>query len=494
MATAKICTMKKPIRLAIFLAFLICFSLKSQDKYQGNDTKNVLFIIVDDLSNTLGCYGAQGVITPNLDKLAKRGMKLDRAYCQASLCNPSRASILTGRRPDNLKIWDNDPHFRGIYPKIVTLPEHFKANGYYTAGIGKIFHNWGQSLKGDAQSWSEPERYYWAAHYQDWYIKGRPYQIHSDIGKGPTVQNVNVPDEAYLDGRIANAAVNKLRELKETPFFLAVGFWKPHLPYNAPKKYWDLYNRSSLPKIRYPSAVDGVPGIAYVKSNEARSYTDVPKAGIIPEGKKQELRHGYLAAISYLDAQVGKILNELDRLDLTKNTTVLFVSDHGYHAGEHGQFGKWTNFEIGTRVPFLISSPGLTPSGATSNSIVELVDIYPTLIDLCGLPQPRDSKKLDGISLIPTLKNPKNELKSFAVSQISRPLGAGADFNILGSTIRDKKYRYTIWADRESGEVIAEELYDLSEDLFKVDNQDKNPKYSGKKQELSRHLNNILKK
>ena len=292
--------------LFLICIFFLCLSFQKQKKALDNSPKNVLFIIADDLSNMLGCYGAEGVITPNLDRLANKGLKFDRAYCQASLCNPSRASILTGRRPNNLKIWNNKPHFRELHPNIVTLPEQFKGNGYYTAGIGKIFHNWSQSLKGDSKSWSEPETFHWAAHYQDWYVENTPYKIHSDIKKGPAVQNKDVPDEAYLDGRIANAAVNKLRELKEVPFFLAIGFWKPHLPYNAPKKYWDMYDRSALPKLKYSEPVKGVPDVAYVDSNEARSYSDIAKQGKIPDDKKLELRHGYLAAISYLDAQEEK--------------------------------------------------------------------------------------------------------------------------------------------------------------------------------------------
>lgn len=481
-------------RILFFLFFAcLCLSFQNKKKELNNGAKNVLFIIADDLSNTLGCYGAKGVVTPNLDRLAQRGLKFDRAYCQASLCNPSRSSILTGIRPNNLKIWNNKPHFRGIHPNIITLPEHFKKNGYYTVGIGKIFHNWGQSLKGDPQSWSEPETFFWAAHYQDWYVKNRPYQIHSDIKKGPTVQKEDVPDEAYLDGRITNAAINKLSELREVPFFLAIGFWKPHLPYNAPKKYWDLYNRNALPELRYPEPVDGVPDVAYVDSNEARSYTDVAKQGEISDEKKLELRHGYLAAISYMDAQVGKILDELDRLDLTKNTTIVFLSDHGYHAGEHGQFGKWTNFEIGTRVPFMVSAPGLTQPGTVSNSIVELVDIYPTLIDLYGLPMPKDSNKLDGVSFLPVLKNPKNKIKPFAVSQITRPLNAGTDFDVLGSTIRTENYRYVSWINPKNGGVIGEELYNLSDDIYRVENQSDNPNLLKKKEGLKQLLEKTLK-
>lgn len=430
-------------------------------------SKNVLFIIADDLFSTFDAYGLK---TPNINKLKNRGMVFDRAYAQAPLCNPSRSSILTGRRPDNLKILSNAPHFRGIHPRIQTMPEVFKNHGYTSVGIGKIFHNWGQALRGDPQSWSGPEVFHWAPHSQDWYLPGRPFEIHDDIPKGPAVQMVDVPDEAYLDGRIANEAISTLRNLRETPFFMAVGFWKPHLPYNAPKKYWDYYDREALPHIKYSDPIGAISEQNYIDSNEARSYSDVPKSGPISESKKKELRHGYYASISYLDAQVGKILDELDRLGLTEHTTIVFLSDHGYHAGEHGQFGKWTNFEIGTRVPLIISSPELTTPGSQSSSLVELLDLFPTLLDIHGIGSENVPQKLDGISLLPILRDPGEQIKNAAVSQIPRPLGAEENFSIIGSTIRDPKYRYVQWKDINENRIVGEELYDLQQHIFEVDN------------------------
>lgn len=481
----------------MILQFLWFLPFLSTVFFQGAESceakPNVLFIIADDLSTTLGCYGVEGIITPNLDKLSGRGRQFNRAYCQASLCNPSRTSFMTGRRPNETRIWTNPPHFRGKYPRITTLPEYFKDNGYHTVGIGKIFHNWGQALHGDPQSWSEPETNYWAAHYHDWYIPGRPYQMHFDIKKGPAVQCEDVPDEAYVDGRTANAAINKLRELRETPFFLAVGFWKPHLPYNAPKKYWDLYDRDALPPVKYSAPVEGVPEIAYVDSKEARSYTDVPKEGPISPEKKLELRHGYVAGISYLDAQVGKLLDELGRLGLAGNTIVVFLSDHGYHAGEHGQFGKWTNFELGTRVPMIIAAPGMDKPGTSTNSIVESVDLYPTLLELAHLAPP-GGQELSGTSLAPILEDPGASVKSVAFSQITRPLGAGPDFEIIGSSIRDSRYRYNAWVDRKSGELVAEELYDLKKDLLNADNLADKPAFFEEKGRLSRELKAFLKR
>jgi arylsulfatase A-like enzyme len=334
---------------------------------------NVLMIMADDLSTVFWDKERDQIHTPNLDELALQGRSFKRAYCQASLFNPSRASVMTGRYPHELGIWTNQPHFRGIFPRIRTLPQLFKENGYHSVGIGKISHNWGQSLEGDAESWSESQIYHWAAHYHDWYVPGRPYQWHFDLRKGPAVQK------------------------------------------------------------------EDVPGIEYVDSDEASSYTDVPDSGPIPEEKRLELRHAYYAAISYLDAQVGKVIGELKKLGLDKRTVIVFISDHGYHAGEHGHFGKWTNLEIGTRVPMIIACPGITKAGVPAQGIVESVDIYPALLEICGIPSPECRDQLSGISLASMLIDPDAMAKETAISQITRPMGANADFTILGSTIRTSR-------------------------------------------------------
>ena len=471
--------------LSVFM--LSGLPLRGLSPLPENQKPNVLFIMVDDLNN-LFHYEGQGAITPNLDELASRGVKFDRAYCQVSLCNPSRASLMTGRSPYELGIWTNEPHFRGIYPRIVTLPQHFKEHNYHSVGIGKIYHNWGQPIHGDPDSWSEEQQMHFAAHYHDWYQPGRKYELHFDLKKGPAVQREEVPDEAYLDGRIANAAINRLRELQEHPFFLAVGFWKPHLPYNAPAKYWDMYDRENLPPVHYPEPVAGVPDMAYVHSSEARSYTDVDQEGPIPPEQKAELRHGYLASITYMDAQVGKLIHELDRLGLSERTIIVFVSDHGYHAGEHGQFGKWTNFEIGARVPLIIAAPTFGPAGVTSTSLVELVDLYPTLTDLCGLPRPGGRHRLSGVSLLSVLKDPERQVRTEAITQTTRPLKAGSQFTSMGTSVRTEDFRYTQWTRRSDGAILAEELYHLSEDPLKVDNLAGEPVMKKKLKEMREKL------
>ncbi|MEM9389084.1 MAG: sulfatase [Bacteroidota bacterium] len=478
--------MRKPIYIITLFLSIQAFAQRNEPV----EKMNVLFIITDDLNMTnLSFYGAGVANTPNLDQLAESGTVFERAYCQVPVCNPSRASIMTGKTSQSLRIWNNEPHFRGMYPKIITLPQRFKSNGYYTAGIGKIYHNWAQSIQGDPKSWSAPELYHYAPHYRDWYVPGRPYEIHNDLSKGPSVQKADVPDEAYLDGRIANEVVKRLSEIREVPFFLAVGFWKPHMPYNAPKKYWDLYDPKDLPAIRYKDKVEGVPEIAYINSPEAASYTDVKKGESIPEAKRNELRHGYLAAISYLDAQIGKILRELERLGLADNTIIVFTSDHGYHAGEHGQFGKWTNFEVGTRVPLIIKIPNV--QNRRSNSLAGLVDLYPTLLELCGL---SPSHEVDGNSLVPTFEHTNAQVNDLIVSQIARPAGAVSNREVLGTSLRDENYRYNVWVDESNGEIIAEELYDLSTDFLKVQNVINDKKYKSAKKMLSQKAQEILSK
>ncbi|MEM9984750.1 MAG: sulfatase [Bacteroidota bacterium] len=444
---------------------------------------NVLFILADDLNTTLTSYGAKGVHTPNIDRLAEMGLCFERAYTQAPVCNPSRAALMTGKRTNSLGIWNNEPHFRGIFPRIITLPQAFKQSGYHTIGIGKVFHNWAQAIQGDPRSWSEPQRYHWAPHYQDWYVPGKPYRIQQDLSKGPAVQRVAVEDEAYLDGRIANEAIQRLRELRGTPFFMAVGFWKPHLPYNAPARYWDLYDPDDLPEVRYSDRVRGVPELAYNDSDEAKSYTDVARNQPIPEAKYRELRHGYFACISFLDAQIGKLLDELEALGLMENTIVVFTSDHGYHAGEHGQFGKWTHFEIGTRVPLFIAAPGADyVSSARTTSLVEHVDLYPTLLELCGL---AEKAELDGTSLVPILEDPSRTVKSYAYAQIARPIGSVQRLAVVGSSVRSQDYRYTSWRDESTGKVLAEELYDLSQDLWNAKNLAQEAAWQSIRQQLA---------
>jgi iduronate 2-sulfatase len=419
-----------------------------------DEQPNVLFIAVDDLRVEVGCYGDTLAKSPNIDRLAERGILFNRAYCQQSVCNPSRASMLTGLRPDTLGVWDLPTHFREKHPDVVTLPQLFKQHGYHTRNIGKIFHNYRQDdFKGDPASWSVPAMLHYGSHYVDDQVQvdGPPPPNLATLDK---TECRDVPDEAYLDGRVAAETVKALRENRNRPFFLAVGFWKPHLPFNAPKKYWDLYDRSDVELPPNPQPPAGVPPIAL------QDYKIDSKAHLTDDDIR-ELRHGHYAAISYLDAQVGKVLNELDRLNLQDKTIIVFWSDHGLHLGEHGLWSKTTCFELDTRVPLIIAAPDYQ-GGQRTDALVELLDIYPTLADLCGLPAPAI---LEGMSLRPILKDPNTSVKSAAFSQHPRPpYCRRADPQVMGYSIRTDRYRYNQWRDFQTGQVVARELYDHAND------------------------------
>lgn len=426
---------------------------------------NVLFIAIDDLRTDLGCYGDAVVKSPNIDAFAKEGTLFNRAYCQQAVCNPSRASLLTGLRLNTLKIWDLPTHFRQRIPDVITLPQMFKNNGYHSQCIGKIFHNWRQdNYKGDAVSWSVPQFMHYNSHGND---KAQvPGKVPPDLSEVPKCVIRDVPDEAYFDGRIAQRAVETLRQIKDRPFFLAVGFWKPHSHFNAPKKYWDLYDRADMPAAASPNPPKNVPEIALHDSREIlRAFKDRPN-GRPTVDEAITLRHGYYANISYMDAQVGKVLNELNRLGLPEKTIVVVWSDHGFHLGEHGLWAKTSNFELDARVPLIIATPDHKPgrdSGQKSESLVELIDLYPTLADLCGLKPPDN---LAGKSLRPVLIDPTVQVKTAALTQHCRPAypAAGETPAAMGYSMRTDRYRYTEWRDFESNRLLARELYDHSRD------------------------------
>lgn len=421
---------------------------------------NVLFLAVDDLRAELGCYGSEHIQSPNIDALADRGLLFERAYCQQAVCNPSRASLLTGLRPSTLGIWDLPTHFRETKPEVVTLPQHFKQNGYFTQGIGKIFHNWRQDqFQGDAASWSAPEVLHYNTHGADRPLVDGP--IPPNLEPTPRCEMRAVPDEAYFDGRIAALALEALGELsqREAPWFLAVGFWKPHADFNAPKSYWDLYDRSNIPLPVHPDPPEDVPEIALHDSREILRAFDGRKPS---DEEVKALRHGYYAAISYVDAQVGKVIDALDRLNLADNTIIVFWSDHGFHLGEHGLWAKTSNFELDARVPLIIATPEMQ-QGQRSEALVELLDLYPTLADLCQLPMP---DHVEGVSLRPILNDPSKTVKSGAITWHPRPAypPAGSDPEALGHSLRTDRYRYTEWRDFQTGEILARELYDHSKD------------------------------
>lgn len=435
---------------------------------------NVLFIAADDLRSDLGCYGNQQVKTPNFDRLAQRAVLFDRAYCQQAVCNPSRASLLTGRRPDTLRIWNLPTHFRANMPDVVTLPQHFKQQGYFTQNIGKIFHNFHQTIHGDPDSWSVPAVMHFASHNDDKpVVEGAlPPSVASDL----KCEQRDVPDEAYFDGRVAKLAVEALRELsgKSQPFFLAVGFWKPHAPFNAPKRYWDLYSRDEVLPPRNPDWPLDAPRVAW---HDSREMLTMQRRTLSPDAVR-EIRHGYLANISYLDAQLGKVLDELDRLKLADKTVIVFWSDHGYHLGEHSLWAKTSNFELDARVPMMIAAPGMA-SGRKTEALAELVDLYPTLVDLCGLPQPTG---LDGTSQVPVLKDPSTSVKKSALTQHPRPAYYNRDSPpsplTMGYSLRTPHFRYTEWRNFKTGATESRELYDHRTDPNETRNLANDPRHA----------------
>ena len=418
---------------------------------------NVLFIAVDDLRPELGCYGKDYIKSPNLDRIAKAGMVFNRAYCQQAVCSPSRSSLLTGTRPDTTKVWDLTTRFRRALPDVVTLPQLFKNSGYFAQGMGKIFHG---GLD-DALSWSVP----WEGPTAPHGAERKPIDPDAVPGKGsgrgPAFQATTRPDNALHDGQLADMAVAALGNLKkqDKPFFLAVGFIKPHLPFISPRKYWDLYDPATIPLAPNPFPPKGAPDYAIVGMGEIHSYAGVPKERHFPDDYARQAKHGYYAAISYMDAQVGRVLAELDRLDLRKNTIIILWGDHGWKLGEHDAWAKHSNVENDTHAPLIISIPGMANAGKHTDALVEFVDIYPTLAELAGLPLP---KQLEGASFKPLLANPQLPWKTAVFSQYPRKSGKQ---NLMGYTMRTDRYRFTQWVNRaDHARVTATELYDHPKD------------------------------
>lgn len=472
--------MKNLCHLIAFSFLLVCLGCATPQK-----APNILFIAVDDLRVELGSYGGSHVISPNIDNLASQGTLFERAYCQQPVCNPSRASVLTGMRPDTLRVWDLLTHFRENVPDAVTLPQLFKKNGYHAQAVGKVYHNWRQDeWKGDPDSWSVPSVLHYNKHGADTPQMENPIPPNSaqETHGWPGIENRDVPDNAYFDGRVSEKAIETLREVSEnnTPFFLAVGFWKPHSPFNAPKKYWDLYERETIPIPAHVTPPKDIPGIALTSDR----YLDGPDSE-----RLREMHHGHLAAISYLDAQVGRVLDELDRLNLRKNTIIVFWSDHGLHLGEHGLTRKTTAFELDAHVPLIIATPQHIP-GQRATALVELLDLYPTLTELAGLLPP---DQLEGTSLVPLLEDPSSHIKSAALTQTPRPnYPRGKPPEIMGYSMRTPHYRYTEWRNFRTGDVEALELYDHNEDPLEMINLAGQAPYGETVDRLSGQLELIL--
>ncbi len=437
---------------------------------------NVLFLAVDDMRPSLGCYGDKLAISPNIDRLANNGILFNRAYCQSALCNPSRSSLFTGRRPDTTRVWGNRAHFREALPDVLTLPEYFMHHGYHVENIGKMFH--GQTYTLDPQSWSVPPRYDLATYNEHYAIP--------DAGRGKigaSVASPKRPDNAFHDGMVADDALSTLQRIKNRQFFLAVGFRRPHLPFSAPKKYWDLYERKILGQPDNPRHPIDMPSLAIDGLGIASIWNDIPEKGGLSSEKIAELRHGYYACVSYIDTQIGRLMRELDNLGLRDNTIVILWGDHGFHLGEHGIWGKQSNFELDTRSPMMLAVPNQKNRGMKTDALVEFVDIYPTLVDLCGLPLPEG---LEGVSMSPLLDDHNRPWKKAAFSQYLR---TKEENEYMGYSARTDRYRYTEWKERETGQVAARELYDHEIDPGETVNLANKPKLTDTIARLSSVLN-----
>jgi len=414
----------------------------AEKKISGSKRPGVLFIVVDDLRPQLGCYGHKHMISPNIDRLASDGVVFLRSYCQVPVCGASRASLLTGVRPARDRFISYDVWAQKDLPGALVLPKHFKNNGYYTISNGKVFHH--SNDCGD--SWSEdPWRPKGA--WRNYLLEGNKKLAESNSrGAGPAYESADVPDNAYFDGMIADKAISDLRRLRDIdkPFFLALGFLKPHLPFNAPGKYWDLYKREEIDLADNPFRPKGAPDAALHNWDELRAYEGIPKKGPLPESIARTLIHGYYACVSYTDAQIGKVLAELHRLGLRDDTIVVLWGDHGWQLGEHGLWCKHCNFETSLHSPLILRAPGVKV-GIRTNALTEYLDIYPSLCELCNLPLPAH---LEGKSFVPLMKDANLAWKKAVFSRY---------YN--GDSVKTDQYRYTEWR-RKDGKLYARMLYD----------------------------------
>lgn len=501
--------------------FFLCFG----NSFGQNAKKmNILFIPVDDLKPLLSNYGETQMKTPNFDRLAKMGVTFTNAHVQYAVCGPSRASVMTATYPDHTKVWDLHTDFRKSAPDLISMPEYLISQGYETNAIGKIYHKGSAAEGHDGKSWSVPhiqpknfdpeygEPIFWT--YQNEETKSKMNELIDEAtakGKGagglrgyvfnrlkPTVEHEDVSDEAYQDGIYTQTAIEQLQMLskKDKPFFLGVGFQKPHLPFVAPQKYWDMYDEKDIKLAEFQQLAKNSPRVAYHNYGELRSYSDIDDnydiGDIINEDKQRELIHGYYACVSYIDAQLGKLLDELERLDLMDNTVIALWGDHGWHLGDHTEWCKHSNFEQATRIPMMLAGPGVA-KGIQVDQPVELLDIFPTIFELAHV---SNSPQAEGVSLVPMLDGDDSTdlKKEYAFSQFGR----GKDK--MGYTIRTDRYRYTEWFEDDyrsykkldEDKIIAKELYDYKDDPLEKESYIGQKKYAEAEKELRLKLHEKL--
>jgi iduronate 2-sulfatase len=453
-------------RLLIFLA--LCPVLLAQD-----ERPNVLLILVDDLKPTLGCYGDAAAKTPNIDRLATRGMRFDLAYCNQAVCAPSRFTLMLGSHSTSTGLYGLGSSLRQILPNAVTLPQHFaKYGGYHTESVGKVFHV-GHGNEGDPSSFSVPPFKDKVIEYLDpnstegglltreeaLFTNQKLNQIKS-LPRGAAFEAPDVKDDEYADGRVAVETMKRLqaaqlrRKQHGTAFFIAAGFVRPHLPFSAPKKYWDMHDPEKLPTPTFEEHPAGSPKVAHKRGGEIEAYTPATT---------QKLIHGYYAGTSFVDAQIGRVIDELDRLGLGENTIIVLWGDHGFHLGDHGIWTKHTNYEQANRIPILICAPGITKPNSSTLQLTESVDIFPTLAELAQLPTPFGPQSIDGLSLVPVLKDSQTRIRNHAFHCFPK--------QTLGRAIRTERYRLVEWKKPSTAPDTAEiELYDYKTDPLETKN------------------------
>ncbi len=452
-----------------FIGLLLVSLPLSAQKDKGKQKMNILFIASDDLNNDLGGYGHPLVKSPNIDRLSKMGVKFNKAYCQYAQCSQSRVSLLTGLRPDTTQVFDLKTQFRDNIPTVTTLPELFKDNGYYSARVGKIFHygvpaEIGTNGLDDPQSWNQVVNPLGRDKLEEDKIIN--YTPNRGLGSSLSWLIAEGADDEQTDGMVANEAIRLMKENSDKPFFIAVGFFRPHCPFVAPKKYFDLYPVSS---ITLPEEPEG-----HLKNIPQAAFWTKPLYWGLNEQERKDVIRAYYASVTFMDAQVGKLLDALDELGLSENTIVVFWSDHGYLLSEHGQWMKQSLFEESARVPLIIAVPNAKGNGKASNRVVELVDLYPTLANLCGLNPP---DYLAGDNLMPLLERPNKKWDNTAHTQVLR-----SPENYMGRSVRTGRWRYTEWDNGKRGT----ELYDHKKDPKEYNNLAGKPEFSKIKNEMKK--------
>lgn len=484
-------------RLAPYCLLFLLLLLASACDKNPQTNPNIIFISFDDLRPELGCYGNEEIKTPNLDRLAEEGVVFLNTYCQVAVCQPSRASYMTGIRPDSVRAWHLGDHHRGAHPDIVTMPQYFKKFGYHTVSIGKIFHN----HVPDSISFDEPDlrppQYRTADmvdrdaetfHYDD-EITAAQARRRADLmisrpgeklyndgwGYGTSVESYDGSDSEFYDGAQTDLALETLERLKDMdkPFFLAMGYYRPHLPFVAPKKYWDLYDRDEITPALNNYIPENAPGFAMNSMYELKSCLDMqsivqhPVLGTLPDSLGRMLKHGYYASVSYVDACFGRLMDGLDEMGLSDNTIIVIIGDHGWKLGEHNSWGKMTNYEIDTRVPLIIRASGIKGKGQSTERLTELVDVFPTLCELAGIDV---ADYLQGTSMVPLLDDTERPWKSAIFSQFHRRAKVSIDsLRYMGYAMRTDRYHYIEWYywdndNKVALDYVASELYDHQTD------------------------------